>query len=516
MDEFPPEDTDARNALSIRSLSKRFGATQALDGVTFDVQANSVHALIGGNGSGKSTLIKILAGVHQADEGYVCVGPRQIDADRLTPSLSWDLGLRFVHQQRSTFGDMTVAENLAIGSNFLTGGAKRIKWRKQQEKARELLDRFDIRATPNMELRQLSPANQTMVAIARALQDSNDATSGILVLDEPTASLPRHEVDLLLESLRRYATRGQTIIYVSHRLEEIREIADSVTVLRDGHLVSTIQGGGSHREMVELMTGREVGALQRREREPERNKKVLEVKDLKSGAVKGVDFSVYAGEILGIAGLLGSGRSSVLRAIFGEVPVDSGQLLLDGESISLRHPRDARQAGIAHVPEDRERMAAFPQLSILENLGMADTQKYFAGGHLRHRRERQDAKTLIEDFRVKASSVDHPLGSLSGGNAQKVILARWLRRSPRVVLLDEPTQGVDVGARFDIWNLVKGAVSTGMAAIVVSSDFEELAGVCDRVLVMANGRVQAELTGSGVTERNIDQQTLMGGVSDEL
>jgi len=497
-------------ALSLRGISKSFGPTRALEGVSFNVRPGTIHGLVGGNGSGKSTLIKVLAGVHTADAGEIGIGTRTVDATHIDPRQSRDLGLCFVHQQRSTFADLTVAENLAIGSGFRTGPGARIKWATQRARAAELLERFGIRASPDTELGMLSPASQTMVAIARALQDREELDSGVLVLDEPTASLPLREVDLLLESLKRYASEGQTILYVSHRLEEITAITDDVTVLRDGHHIATISGTSTQSELIELMTGRAVDALAQQERHPQREELALEVRNLTAGAARDVSFDVCQGEILGIAGLLGSGRSSVLRALFGELPAQAGEVLIGGQATLLQSPRDAMSLGIAYVPEDREGLAAFPDLSILENLGLADTSRYFKQGRLRHRKERCDAHELIADFGIKAGSVEDALGTLSGGNAQKVILARWLRRDPKVILLDEPSQGVDVGARFDIWAIVHRAVAQGAAAIVVSSDFEELAGVCDRVIVLTGGSINAELDGADVAEHTIDRLVLSG------
>ena len=496
--------------LSVKGITKNFGPTRALEGVSFAVRPGTIHGLIGGNGSGKSTLIKILAGVHQADAGEIGLGTRTVDATHMDPRQSRDLGLCFVHQQRSVFADLTVAENLAIGSGVRTGRGGRIKWATQRARAAQLLERFDIHASPDTELRTLGPASQTMVAIARALQDRDGQDSGVLVLDEPTASLPLREVELLMESLKRYASEGQTIVYVSHRLEEITAITDEVTVLRDGHHVKTVDGASTQRDLIELMTGRAVDALAKQERQPRRGDVALEVRGLTAGAARDVSFEVPQGEIFGIAGLLGSGRSSVLRALFGVVPIQAGEILLNGQPSLVRTPRDAMGLGIAYVPEDREELAAFRDLTILENLGLADTARYFRGGLLRHGEERRDAQELIADFKIKSGSLEDALGTLSGGNAQKVMLARWLRRKPKVILLDEPSQGVDVGARFDIWAIVRRAVAEGAAAIVVSSDFEELAGVCDRVVVLNGGTVLAELGGADVAEHTIDRLVLSG------
>ena len=500
-----------RPAVRIVSVSKAFGATRALDDVSLDIAKGTVHALIGGNGSGKSTLIKILAGVHEADAGEVDVQGDVLDATTITPTHSRDHGFRFVHQQTSVFSALTIMENLAIGRGF-ENGAGRIKWPQQRRRAREVLARFEIHKDPDSLMAELGPASQTMVAIARALQDQEADANGVLVLDEPTASLPAHEAQVLLSALRRYAAEGQTILYVSHRLEEVCEVADAVTVLRDGKIVDTVQGASTPDALAELMTGRPVEALtivSSAGKSPDAAP-VVEVEDLVAGACRGVSFQVHPGEVLGIAGLLGSGRTSLLKAIFGDVPLESGGITLKGEVLGPMSPTKAMDHGIALVPEDRAGQAVFSGMSVTGNLGIAVTAEFFVRGRLRHRQEAREAERLAKQYFIKCSSVGQPIGSLSGGNAQKVILCRWLRRKPSLLLLDEPTQGVDVSARFEIWEIVRAALDEGMAVVVVSSDSEELAGVCNRIVVMRNGHLAGELNGSDVTPHNIDRLSIIG------
>ena len=499
-------------AVRIMSVSKAFGATRALDDVSFDIAKGTVHALIGGNGSGKSTLIKVLAGVHEADAGEIGVRGEVLDATTITPMKSRDHGLRFVHQQTSVFPSLTVMENLAIGRGFEDGGVGQIKWREQRRRAREVLARFEIDKDPDVLLAELSPASQTMVAIARALQDQEADADGVLVLDEPTSSLPAHEVRLLLAALRRYAAAGQTILYVSHRLEEVCEVADAVTVLRDGHIINTLDGVATPEDLAELMTGRPVEALTfvSAASGSHDGAPAVQVADLVAGACRGISFQVRPGEIVGIAGLLGSGRTSLLKALFGDVPLESGTITMNGEALGPLTPTRAMERGIALVPEDRAGQAVFSAMSVTTNLGMAVTPEFFVRGTLRHRREEAAAERLVSKYFIKCSSVGQPISSLSGGNAQKVILSRWLRRKPRLLLLDEPTQGVDVSARFEIWEIVRAALEEGTAVLVVSSDAEELAGVCNRVLVMRNGHLAGELSGGDVTPHNIDRISIIG------
>jgi len=479
--------------LRAERVSKAFGATQALDGVSLELEQGSVHALLGGNGSGKSTLIKAIAGVEQADAGELEIRGERHELRTMTPARARQAGLHFVHQQRSTFSDLTVTENLAIGRGFDTGPGGRIEWRRARKRAAAVLERFQIDADPDTELGRLGPATQTMVAIARALQDQDGDADGVLLLDEPTASLPAPEVALLLEALRRYAAAGQAIVYVTHRLEEVFAVADRATLLRDGCVVGDVEPRRlQHDGLVELMMGRSVEQIERLRGRPE-GRVILTVRGLATGPLAPLDLELREGEIVGVAGLLGSGRSTLLRALFGVSPPQSGEVRIDGEARKIESPTRAMAAGLAYVPEDRQADAAFPDLTVSENLSLTVIPDYWHRGMLNRRRERRDTLGLFDSFLITAASDAAPLRSLSGGNQQKVVLARWLRRDPRVLLLDEPTQGVDVGARAEIYELIHAAVAGSAAALVASSDFEELARICDRVIVLRKGRAAAEL-----------------------
>ncbi|HEX5713701.1 MAG TPA: sugar ABC transporter ATP-binding protein [Solirubrobacterales bacterium] len=473
--------------------SKSFNATQALDDVSLELGKGSVHALLGGNGSGKSTLVKLIAGVERADAGVLEVRGRRHQLSAMTPALARAEGLHFVHQQTSVFPTLSVAENLAIGRGFETGRGGRIEWRRARARAAAVLERFQIEADPRQPLGELGPARQTMVAIARALQDQDSDGEGVLLLDEPTASLPAPEVALLLAALRRYAAAGQAIVYVTHRLEEVFAVADRATLLRDGRVVGTVEPGAlDHDSLAELMMGRSVAQIERLRGRPE-GAVVLAARGLAAGPLAPLDLELRAGEVVGAAGLIGSGRSALLGALFGARPLRSGQVWIDGARREVGSPAAAIAAGLAYVPQDRQRDAAFPELSVGENLSLSVVPDYWHRGVLNRRRERRDALGLFDSFLIAAASPEAPLRTLSGGNQQKVVLARWLRRDPRVLLLDEPTQGVDVGARAEIYELVHGAVAAGATALVSSSDFEELARICDRVIVLRKGRVAGQL-----------------------
>lgn len=484
--------------LKVEHASKAFAATQALDDVSLELKRGSVHALLGGNGSGKSTLIKLIAGVEQADAGLLEIRGQRHQLTAMTSTRAREAGLHFVHQQRSTFPELSVAENLSIGRGFETGFGRRVEWRHVRARAAAVLERFQIEADPGQPLAELGPATQTMVAIARALQDQDADGEGVLLLDEPTASLPAPEVSLLLAALRRYAAAGQAIVYVTHRLEEVFAVADRATLLRDGRVVDTVEPAAlDHDALVELMMGRTVEQIERLRGKRE-GRTILAAKGVAAGPLAPLDLDVREGEIVGIGGLIGSGRSTLLKALFGVRPLESGEIWIDGEERRIGTPPEAMAAGLAYVPEDRQADAAFPDLSVGENLSLTVIPDYWHRGMLNRRRERRDALGLFDSFLITAESERAPLRSLSGGNQQKVILARWLRRQPRILLLDEPTQGVDVGARAEIYELVHAAVAAGSAALIASSDFEELARVCDRVVVLCKGVAVAELEGEGL------------------
>lgn len=491
-------------ALVLKGATKAFGANKAVDDVSFSLPAGRVHALLGGNGSGKSTLIKMLAGVERADGGTVEIGGQSIALAEMTPARAAAAGLRFVHQQRSTFPELTVAENLAIGgTGFPTAPGGRVRWQAARRDAASVLAKYEIDAHPDQFLGELGPARQAMISIARALESGEG--EGILVLDEPTVSLPDTEVRLLLEAVRRQADRGQTVILVTHRLEEVFAVADNAILLRNGRLVAEVEPKSITRaDLVELIVGRAIEEIAPNDA-AEHGAVILEAKGLRAGPVGPVDLQLRAGEVIGVAGLVGSGRSSLLKAMFGVLPVESGSVKLDGRDVRLRSPRDGMRAGIAYVPENRAEDAVLPELSVTDNLSVAVIGDYWKGGRVRGGLQRRDARSLLSRFLIKAQSVEDALSSLSGGNQQKVIVARWLRRSPRVVLLDEPTQGVDVGARHEIYLLIRAAVEGGAVALVASSDSEELAAICDRVIVLRNGQIIGEVPRSELTSSRVER-----------
>ena len=499
------------DVLRVTGVRKSFGGTRALAGVDLSVRAGEIHALVGGNGSGKSTLLKILAGVLPADDGSLQLNGRTWDLTSFDAHDSQACGLRFVHQQPTVFPNLSVMDNLCVNGAYRRGPAGRIRWGATRSRVREVLGRFGIDAGPDDVLGSLSPAKRTMVEIARALQGIDTSDISVLALDEPTAALPHKEVDLLLSMLQRFAQEsGQAILFVSHRLDEVVTIARRVTVLRDGQNVSTMDHDDvTKTALVEAIVGR---PLETYFPEPvvlhKDSRPILRARGISGGVVEGFDLEVHPGEVVGLTGPMGSGRSSVLKLIYGAMPMRSGELELDGKSLTVHDPEDAISAGIGYVPEDRIGQAVLPSLSIADNLAVVDARAYWNGVQQRGR-ELADAAEAIGRFGITASSPSAPMSSLSGGNQQKVVIARWLGRPTRLLLLDEPTQAVDVGARADLWRLIHEASESGMAVLIASSDLEELAHLCERVIILRQGRAAAELSGpESVTEDEIGRVML--------
>jgi ribose transport system ATP-binding protein len=496
------------DVLRVERLSKTFPGTRALDSVSMSFARGEIHALLGNNGSGKSTLIKILAGVYSADPGGVIhLAGQSVPAHQFTPALARSHGLHFVHQNSALFPMLTVAENLALGRGFELAKGSRIDWKKQHARAEALLARFHIRATPELPAYLLEPADRTLVAIARALQDQDGAHDGVLFLDEPTASLAGPEVERLMSTLRRYADAGQTIVFVSHRLDEVLSSTDRVTALRDGRHVGTAATSDmDEAKLVGLMLGHAVeGVRTTRAAERSDDTVLLSVSNLRGAQVQGVSFELGCGEVLGLAGLLGAGASDVLRLLFGAEAPSGGTMRLADQSFEPHAPSDAIARGVAYVPPDRALESSFHAMSVRANLSAVNIGRYFQGLRLRHDREHAAAQAAISRFMIHAASDEQSLSTLSGGNQQKVIVARWLRDQPKLLLLDEPTQGVAAHARTEIHGFLRDAASRGMALIVVSSDFEELCQLCDRVLVIARGRIVAEVTSQKLDSHHLTE-----------
>lgn len=476
--------------LEIHSLAKSFGGARALRGVDFELRAGEVHALLGENGAGKSTLIKIVTGAHQPDAGVIRIAGREVSG--LDPSAARRLGIACIYQQPALFPDLTVAEN--IGLRLDPGHAlRRVGWRKLREQADRLLRKIGAAIDPEAEVRGLSMPEQQLVEIACAVGTG----ARIVIMDEPTASLTQKEQHLLHAVVRDLRRDGVGVIYISHRLEEIFALADRVTVLRDGESTGTgAIGELTERELIRRMVGREVAQIYPpAERPPGGVVLATRALGCTAGGVRDVSLEIRTGEILGLAGLVGAGRTELARVLFGLTPADSGTIALDGTPVSLHSPRDAVRHGIAYVPEDRRRHGVVLEMAVAENMTMAVHRKLFPGAWLRSAAEQTLATNFVRDLAVKCAGPQAPAGSLSGGNQQKVSLARWLATKPRVLILDEPTQGVDIGAKAEIHRLIRRLAGEGLAVLLISSDLPEVLGMSDRIGVMRGGRLAGILPG---------------------
>lgn len=470
--------------LQLSAITKSFGAVRALKGVSLDLCAGEVHALLGENGAGKSTLIKIITGAHQPDGGAIQISGKRVD--KLSPGIAQKLGIACIYQQPALFPDLTVAENIGLrlerANNF-----SRVDWSSRRGRAQKLLQRIGAEISPEAEVRSLSMPEQQLVEIACAL----GAGARIVIMDEPTASLTQKETHLLFAVVRELRKSGAGVIYISHRLEEIFQLADRVTVLRDGESVGASRVDEmTEAALIKLMVGREVSHIYP---PPEGGpgEVVFELKNLGCAAAgaRNISLEIRAGEILGLAGLVGAGRTEVARIIFGITPADSGDIILDGGKIEIHSPQEAVAHRIAYVPEDRRRHGVILEMPIAQNMTMAVHKKIFPGTWLRFDTERQLARDFIRDLGVKAYCPDAPGNSLSGGNQQKVSLARWLATKPKVLILDEPTQGVDVGAKSEIHKIIRALAGEGMAVLMISSDLPEILGMSDRIAVMRGGTI---------------------------
>ena len=490
--------------LRVGDVYKHFGGTQALNGAALEVDAGSIHALIGGNGCGKSTLIKCIAGVYQADSGSCEIFGKHVDLARLTPVVAADSGLRFVHQDLGIFPSLSIAENLFLQSRQVQTRLGRINRRKAAELADDILGRFGFDVNLSRPAGELSAPQRALIAIARTLLLRPRSGQLLLVLDEPTATLSLRESKILFDSMRQIALGGDAVLYVTHRMDEVREIADTVTVFRDGRRVGSESVKGlTNKNLAEMIVGRSESASRsnvpqgagqekfqdgRLNIEQDDHKALLTVKRLQGGIVGDVSLSVHEGEVVGLAGLVGSGRSEVLRMIFGLHPRSGGQVLLKGKPLEGKNCRDARQNGVMLISEDRLGEGVFPSWTIRDNLVVGAESEYFRWGRWQSGQVTRDAIAAVQQYNVRCHSIQSRMNELSGGNQQKVLLARLLRLRPTLLLLDEPTQGVDVGARAEIYDLIRQGALQGMGVLIVSSELEELPLICDRVVTMWRGK----------------------------
>jgi ABC-type sugar transport system ATPase subunit len=494
--------------LEVEGVTRRFPGVVAVDGVNFSLRAGEVHALLGENGAGKSTLIKILGGALRKDGGTVRLNGAPVDFH--SPADALAAGIAVIYQELVLCPHLSVAENILMGHLPRTAGFA-VDWPAAQKRVTAILAQLGVSLPLNTPVGRLSTAQQQLVEIAKAL--SRD--SRILVLDEPSAALGQRDLDHLFRVIDLLRDQGVAIAYISHRLEEVFEIADRVTVLKDGHLVGTWPiGAVTMQGLVRAMTGRDLGVITGAagdDTAPVR----LEVRGLgRNGAFREVSLELRAGEIVGIAGIVGSGRTELLRAIFGADRPDEGEIAVDAIPVRFRSPAQALRRGLGLLPEDRKTQGLLLDRALRENVSLACLGRFTRFGILRLAQEERAVRALMTDLQIAARGSGQPVMTLSGGNQQKVVLARWLARRCGILLFDEPTRGVDVGAKEEIYRLIHALAADGAAVLVVSSELKELFAICPRILVMRKGRIVGEFTGPNLREEDVVEAMLMGGRSD--
>ena len=479
--------------LTLKHIRKIYPGVVALDDVSMTVRDGEVHALLGENGAGKSTLIKIVAGAISPDGGEIAFDGRAFP--RLTPQQALEQGVAVIYQELNLCRPLSVAENIFLGRPQ----TRLYSQRKLNALAREIFDEYGFDLDPGARVMSLSPAQQQLVEICKGI--SNRAK--IMIMDEPTSALASNEVELLFRVIAKLKASGVTVIYISHRLDEVFRVTDRITVLRDGRYVTTINTADTNRqELVKLMVGRELS-----ESYPARRHALgpvaLEVRNLTGNSVESISFTLRRGEILGFAGLVGCGRTETAQLICGARPIETGEVLVDGKPVRLRSPVDAIARGIGLIPEDRKEQGCILHNSVLFNTTLICNGKYMRGGVIRDRQRREVAEQYRDELRIKVPSLSQQVVNLSGGNQQKVVVAKTLAADLDIIFFDEPTKGIDVGAKYEIYTLMNEMAAAGKAIVMISSDMEEILGMSDRILVLSEGRVAGELTKEQFSQENV-------------
>ncbi len=483
--------------IEMTGIMKSFGTNQVLDNAGFFLRDGEVHALMGENGAGKSTLMKILTGVYTRDGGIVKVNGQEVNYSN--PQEAEAAGIVFIYQELNVMFDLTVEENLFMGKE-ITKGFGICDKKAMRAKAEEVLERMGVSIPVDTVMSDLSVGQQQMIEICKALL----VDAKVIIMDEPTAALTQSETAALFEVIENLKKRGVSIVYISHRMEEIFELCDRITVLRDGQYIDTCEIKDiTMDDVVKMMIGREIG-----ERYPSRNhsvgKTVFEVKGLsRKGAFNDVSFTVGAGEVLGVSGLMGAGRTEIMQAVFGYLPADSGEILIDGQPVKIKNPMDAMKAGIGFITEDRKVEGLMLDKTIRENIALANLGTISGSGVISKAKEKSLIGRGIEEFKIRCFGTEHECGNLSGGNQQKVVLAKWIYTEPKILILDEPTRGVDIGAKKEIYNVINDMARKGVAIIMVSSELPEILGMSDRVMVVREGDVRGILNIENASQESI-------------
>ena len=496
-------DGETSTLFELRGISKQFPGVKALDNVNFDLNRGEVHALVGENGAGKSTLIKILSGAYRPDGGTLHI--EDYTTNRLTPAHARQLGIFTIYQENTLMPNLSVAENIFLGQEPKSGPGI-FNWKTANAQSEELLERLNIKISPRLAARKLGIAEQQAVQICRALV----LNSKVIVMDEPTASFGRNEIENLFNIIRSIKDLGKGVVFISHHLDEVFEISDRITVLRDGQYIATHPIGEVTREMlISEMVGRDVSMAQKSEGHTVGDS-LLEVKNFNWGnRVKNVSFTVRQGELLGIYGLVGAGRTELAKLMIGAARRDSGSLIFNGNTLDTSSPLRSIRSGVCLITEDRRQTGLFIGRNVKDNITIAGLSRT-KGPLIDLKQDRDYASRFVDDLNIKTPGVFSPVKNLSGGNQQKVVLAKWLHASCRIYIFDEPTRGVDVGAKEEIYRLFAQLIQEGKIILVFTSDLEELLHISDRILIMRDGRISAELTGAERT-----QEAVLGNCLEE-
>lgn len=484
--------------IEMKGIDKSFGTNQVLKNAGFLLRDGEVHALMGENGAGKSTLMKILTGVYTRDAGTVIVDGKEVEYHN--PQEAEKAGIVFIYQELNVMFDLTVEENLFMGKE-ITKGFGICDKKAMRKKAKEVLDMMGVDINPSAVMSELSVGQQQMIEICKALM----VDAKVIIMDEPTAALTQSETDALFKVIHSLRKKGVSMVYISHRMEEIFELCDRITVLRDGSYIGTEEIKDiDMNDIVKMMIGREIG-----ERFPSRDVKlgaeVLKVEKLTSpGVFHDVSFSVRAGEVLGVSGLMGAGRTEIMQAIFGNLPLESGKIYIEGKETVIKNPEAAMKAGIGFITEDRKTEGLMLEKSIEENISLANLGKVSGKNHvLSNSAEDALVKKGIEEFHIRCFGPAHECGNLSGGNQQKVVLAKWIYTDPKILILDEPTRGVDIGAKKEIYSVINEMAAKGVAIIMVSSELPEVLGMSDRIMVVREGEVRGIISKEEANQENV-------------
>ncbi|MBN6043050.1 sugar ABC transporter ATP-binding protein [Citrobacter sp. ku-bf4] len=488
--------------LQMNHITKRFPGVLALSNVDFTLRKGEVHALLGENGAGKSTLMKILSGVYQPDEGEIIFEGKPVSFS--DPLSAQSAGITIIHQEFNLFPELTVEENIFIGREFCKNNRWRLDEKQQRQAATEILHKLNLNISPETLVADLTVAQQQMVEIAKAIS----VNAKILIMDEPTAALTETEIESLFQVTRLLKAQGTGIVYISHRLEELALIADRATVMRDGQYIDTVEYETVKiSDLIAMMVGRELGNIYPRREARVHQEPVLEVSGLtRKGVLNNIDFTLNRGEILGFAGLMGAGRTELARAIFGADPIDSGTIKLNGKAIVIKGISDAIAQGISYLTEDRKKEGLALNLSVERNIMLGNYPEYADRfGNVDAKRCQKMSEEQVRALRIKTPHLEQAALNLSGGNQQKIIIARWVCKDTDILIFDEPTRGIDVGAKLEIYELMNRLVAKGKSIIMISSELPEVLGMCDRILVMRSGRITGELTAGNATQEKIMQ-----------